>query len=422
MLDIQVTGDWEIRICVNGDRFERITVNPSHMIDIQGEEYLSLPLFDYQAPGWAKGEKLRGVSTQETTACFMLEPASLSLSSDPQGGLVYERGVDYEADLDWGTIGRLPSGRISAGQPVYASYRHGLSRIDTLIQDRDGWFYLLPGQPHIATPVPPSLPPGVLTLANLWLPGRMLHLTSDNLFPLYDATAEEPAPYAPAELERRLPRALARLKAGGKIRLLAWGDSVTDASYLPDPSTERWQEQFAARLRQRFPRLQVELVTQGWGGRNTSSFLEEPPGSEHNYREKVLGAHPDLVISEFVNDAFLPVEKLEVQYSSFLSDFTAAGAEWIILTPHYVRGDWMGLSKEKEIDDDPRPYVAWLRQFASRHMQGVALADAARKWGRLWRQGIPYTTLLSNAINHPNPTGMKLFADSLMELFEGPGE
>lgn len=33
------------------------------------------------------------------------------------------------------------------------------------------------------------------------------------------------------------------------------------------------------------------------------------------------------------------------------------GAEWIILSPHYVRPDWMGLTKEREIDDDPRPYV-----------------------------------------------------------------
>jgi hypothetical protein len=45
------------------------------------------------------------------------------------------------------------------------------------------------------------------------------------------------------------------------------------------------------------------------------------------------------------------------------------------------------------------------------------LGDASLRWGRLWRQGIPYSTLLSNAINHPNAPGMKLFADSLMTLF-----
>ena len=47
----------------------------------------------------------------------------------------------------------------------------------------------------------------------------------------------------------------------------------------------------------------------------------------------------------------------------------------------------------------------------------IALADAALRYGRLWRQGIPYNTLMTNAINHPNAAGMKLFADALMALF-----
>jgi hypothetical protein len=38
--------------------------------------------------------------------------------------------------------------------------------------------------------------------------------------------------------------------------------------------------------------------------------------------------------------------------------------------------------------------------------------------GRLWRQGIPYLTLMENNINHPNEFGHTLFADSLMALFE----
>jgi len=168
-------------------------------------------------------------------------------------------------------------------------------------------------------------------------------------------------------------------------------------------------------LRARFPKAKIELVTEAWGGRNTGSFLAEPPGSEHNYGEKVLGAKPDLVVSEFVNDAGLNPEQVEERYAKLLGDFQAIGAEWIILTPHYVRPDWMGLSRERDIDEDPRPYVAGLRQFAAKH--AVALAEAARRYGRLWRQGIPYTTLMLNSINHPDARGMSIFADALMELF-----
>jgi hypothetical protein len=75
----------------------------------------------------------------------------------------------------------------------------------------------------------------------------------------------------------------------------------------------------------------------------------------------------------------------------------------------------MELSSEREIDDDPRPYVAGLRQFAAKH--DVALADASLRYGRLWRQGTPYLTLLVNSINHPDERGMRIFADALMALF-----
>ena len=57
-----------------------------------------------------------------------------------------------------------------------------------------------------------------------------------------------------------------------------------------------------------------------------------------------------------------------------------------------------------------------LRQFAARH--DVALADASLRYGRLWRQGIPYNTLMLNAINHPDERGMRLFADALIALFQ----
>lgn len=75
----------------------------------------------------------------------------------------------------------------------------------------------------------------------------------------------------------------------------------------------------------------------------------------------------------------------------------------------------MGLSRERDIDEDPRPYVAGLRAFAVNHR--VALGEASKRYGRLWRQGIPYTTVMLNSINHPDASGMKLFADALMELF-----
>ncbi|MDD4101986.1 MAG: SGNH/GDSL hydrolase family protein, partial [Kiritimatiellae bacterium] len=236
-----------------------------------------------------------------------------------------------------------------------------------------------------------------------------------SLFTVMEQAYPENPKTSPNAAERLTPKTMAKLKAGETVRILAWGDSVTDAGYLPDRDTNRWQEQFARRLRERFPTAKIEMLTEAWGGRNTESYRNEPPGSPHNYREKVLDVRPDLIVSEFVNDAWFTESQVYERYGRIRDEFREIGAEWMILTPHYVRPDWMGLTAEKEIDDDPRAYVKALRKFTADN--NIALADASLRWGRLWRQGTPYSTLMMNNINHPDPFGMSLFADALMALF-----
>jgi len=332
-----------------------------------------------------------------------------------QNSRVLRRGQDYEADLVWGTIGRCPNGAIREGQPVYASYRYASLRIDAVVLTRSGRIVLRQGESRPAAPLPPEFKPGECRLANIWLPGRLSRLGPEHLFPVLETAYPEPPQPKPAPAEQLLPKTMSKLQSGERLRILAWGDSVTVGTYVPDWEHNRWQEQFVARLKARFPKANIELLTEAWGGRNTGSYLAEPPGSEHNYQEKVLAPKPDLIVSEFVNDAGLSPDQVNERYGKLRADFQGIGAEWIILTPHYVRPDWMGLSRERDVDEDPRPYVAGLRQFAARNR--VALADASLRWGRLWRQGIPYSTLLVNSINHPEARGMKLFADALMELF-----
>ncbi len=304
---------------------------------------------------------------------------------------------------------------MSATDPVAISYRYTPLRLDDIVRDASGTIRLLQGTPRSAAPLPATLAEGERLLGRIWLPGRVEKLRPAHLFPLLETAYPEPPRPSPTVAETRLPKTLAKLRAGEPLRVLAWGDSVTESTYLPDREREAWQFQFVARLKEKFPRAKIELVTEAWGGRTTASYLAEPPGSLHNYEEKVLGAKPDLVVSEFVNDAGLNAAQTQERYGKLFQDFTALGAEWIILTPHYVRPDWMGLDRERDIDDDPRPYVAGLREFAKTHP--VALAEGSRRYGRLWRQALPYTTLMLNSINHPDGRGMTLFADALMELF-----
>ncbi len=407
-----IAGDWDVRVTVAGAGGATLHVTPPAMIAVTAEKYAEIPLFNPKAGGWVKGAQLRGVKAQETTSPHLLDETSFTLRAGPEPDApLFTKGVDYEADLSWGTFGRLADSRIKPDQAVYASYRYAQMRLDAVVLTADGRIVLRQGEPRAAAPAAPPVNVGERHLGNIYLPGFVTKLEPDHLFPILEQTYPEP----PKSKNATVARLVKRLTEGQSLRILAWGDSVTDGAYLPDKQTQRWQEQFVARLRQRFPKARIELITQAWGGRNTGSYLKEPPGSPHNYRETVLGAKPDLIVSEFVNDASLKPAQVEERYAKLLADFQAIGAEWIILTPHYVRPDWMALTRERDIDDDPRPYVAGLREFAAKH--DVGLADASLRWGRLWRQGIPYNTLLVNAINHPNALGMGIFADSLMALF-----
>jgi lysophospholipase L1-like esterase len=406
-----VAGEWDVRVTLHDGRSQAIHVAPPKLVSVAAEKYATIPIFNPKAAGWVKGAQLQGVKAQETTSPNLLDGESFALRAGPEpDALLFEKGSDYDIDLTWGTFGRLAEGRIKSDQPVFASYKHAQMRLDAVVLAGDR-VILRQGEPRAAAPVAPPVSAGERHLGNIYLPGDAVKLGRDHLFPiLEDSFPETPLPPTPA-----IERIVRRLESGQPLRILAWGDSVTDGSYLPDKQNERWQEQFAARLRKRFPKARIELMTQAWGGRNTGSYLAEPPGSPHNYRETVLDLKPDVIISEFVNDAGLLPAQVEERYSNLLADFKSIGAEWIILTPHYVRPDWMSLTGERDIDSDPRPYVAGLRQFAAKH--DVALADASLRYGRLWRQGIPYNTLMLNTINHPDARGMRLFADALMALF-----
>ncbi|MGI8757081.1 MAG: GDSL-type esterase/lipase family protein [Acidimicrobiales bacterium] len=424
----EVVGDWKVRVSGGAIRVTQIgekmktrfallktpvtlDVAPAEIVSVKDEAYDALPLFNADTAGWTKGAQLRGVVAMEVTAPDYLDPNSVVVKNAPNGE-VFTRGTDYEMDAQWATIGRLPNGKIGDNTKVFISYRHGLGRLDSIVANLEGKVSIRKGEAKINLPHPPNLDRNETRLANIWVFGRMTKLTGDNLFPI--SQGEYSQAVTPSQnIEKLLPKTLAKLRRGAPLKILAWGDSVTDGGYLPE--SERWQHQFVARLQQRFPQAKIELLTQGWGGRTTQAFLDEPPGSEHNYRERVLAVRPDLVISEFVNDAYLSPEQVETLYSGVLKDFNEIGAEWMIQTPHYVAPSWMALTREKNIDDDPRPYVTGVKAFAAKH--NVALSDASRHWGQLYQQGIPYTTLLGNMVNHPDARGIKLFADALMELF-----
>jgi lysophospholipase L1-like esterase len=258
--------------------------------------------------------------------------------------------------------------------------------------------------------LPPTPGEGETAVANVWVPGRTEQLTEEDLFPI---EALPPLSVQPTA-EQLLPKTLAKLRAGQDVTIVAWGDSVTHGGGVGGQKELWYQYRFEALLKARFPKANIKVLTAAWPGGNSRGYMSAPAGGTYDFKRDVLDPKPDLVTIEFVNDAYLNEEQTQTHYTEIMGYLNGVGAEVILITPHLVRPDWLGV-KSLKFDEDPRPYVKGLRRFAAENH--VALANASAVWCRLWRQGIPYVTLEANSINHPDARGHDIFAEALMGVF-----
>ena len=434
---VTLTGDMQVQTSYNGVS-ATFDIAPQTWKIVENEKYSNLPVYNPAANSWTRGRVLRGVNACECSMFGALDPESVSVKLLPSGETLV-RGKDYDFDDSSGALGRLADGKIGSDSEVGVSYRCIESRIDSIVVDKSGKATLIQGEPKVLSPEPPVVNEGQKRLANIYLTGRGGKLSESSLFPIDEVFSDEPnlldAKTFVENVDRFylnngglqkpetsdvgaakkfLPKTWKKLTSGEEVRILAWGDSVTACGFLPDD--QRWQVKFVDRLQKMFPNAKITLLTEAWGGRSSDSYRNEPEGSPKNYKEKVLAVKPDLIVSEFVNDAYMDAPTAAQKYGEMKKDFEANGMEWIILGPHYVRPDWMGLTSERDVDEDPRPLIKGLREFTAAN--NVPFADTPILYGKLWRSGIPYNTLMTNNINHPNAFGMELFAAALARLFE----
>ncbi len=402
----------DVRLTLNDGRkiAVELTIEPVLPVQVIRNEYASMPLYRLNG-GWnAEGIRPKELLAQNSALYRAIHPETLRVENEE--GTVFQFGLDYIADPHWCVVGRLEGGRIRPEEKVYLSFTYQTPRLDAIVLRADDTVCQKPGIPDFAVPKPTQATGDEELIGRIYFYEKQYCLTDEMIFPLVEETFHDSVP--PEIPEKLLPQTLKKLRAGGLFRLLAWGDSVTEAVYLPD--AERWPDRLAAFLYERFPKAEIELVNRGWGGRTTASFMEEPPGSPHNYLEKIVNSGADLVVTEFVNDACVFTEKqFHEVYGRILSDFRARNMEWLILTPHLIRPDWMGAASQKGYEDDPRPFIRMLRKFAADN--GIPLADAAKRYCHLWKEAIPHNSLMVNAINHPDERGMTIFLEALKEFF-----
>ncbi|MEP6672430.1 MAG: GDSL-type esterase/lipase family protein [Chthoniobacter sp.] len=390
-----------------------LTIAPALVQAVSDE---ALKLSTDKPAGWAKGTRLRGCNARDVNASGSFIPGSLEIRV-AKGGELLKEGEDYLVDPEWGHVGLGPKSKVTATDTVYASYRYSLRRMDTVQVAADGKVSLKQGQPHISAPVPPDADAGCVAIAHVFVDYGATEITPDNIYPI----TESPAQAVTASTPGRIPKTLAKLKAGEPVTIVCLGDSVTAGGNASKPEL-RYVDVFAAGLRERFPKAKIDVRNISAGGSNSRQWLDP---EKHPYRDlhgpenparfdRVVEAKPDLVTIEFVNDAGLNAAGVEESYSEILHRLEPIGTEVILISPHFTMWRMMGFKTMRETEH--RPYVLALRDFASRH--GIALADASARWEHLAKEGLPYLTLLDNTINHPDDRGHRLFAEELWKCFQ----
>jgi acyl-CoA thioesterase I len=214
-------------------------------------------------------------------------------------------------------------------------------------------------------------------------------------------------PVAPADLgSARLPNTRKKLSAGEKVRIVAFGDSITAGGEASEPKLIFW-ERWAEALRAKYPRASIEAINGATGGDTTVQGLQR-------LQEKVLSRKPDLVLIGFgMNDhnreGFgVPLETFAANLRALVDRTRAAtGAEVVLFSAFPPNPKWHYGSHHMEA------YAAATEQVA-REKQ-CALADVYPVWMSLAARKAP-EDLLANDINHPNDFGHWLYFQAFQAM------
>ncbi|MDB6021429.1 MAG: Lipolytic protein family [Pedosphaera sp.] len=203
-----------------------------------------------------------------------------------------------------------------------------------------------------------------------------------------------------------LPRTLARIHAGEKISLVAFGDSITAGGEATGPALVYWQH-WADWLGQKYPFSKIETINAATGGDTTVNGLAR-------LQEKVLSRHPDLVLIAFgMNDANRPpfgvpvemfAQNLRVMVDRIRSE---TQAEIILCSAFPPNPKWHWASGKMEA-------YALVTEQVAREKQ-CAYADVYHNWRKLAATKKP-EDLLGNNINHPNDFGHGIYFEVLTRL------
>jgi len=214
-------------------------------------------------------------------------------------------------------------------------------------------------------------------------------------------------PAADAEVgATRLPRTRQKLEAGEKVRIVAFGDSITAGGDASEAALIFW-ERWAAALRVKYPQATIEATNGATGGDATVQGLQR-------LQAKVLDHKPDLVLIGFgMNDHNregygVPLDKFAANLRTLIDRIRAeTGAEIVLFSAFPPNPKWHFGSHNMQAYAEATEQVA--------REEHCAFADVYHYWMSLAERKKP-EDLLANNINHPNDYGHWIYFQALQAL------
>jgi hypothetical protein len=295
--------------------------------------------------GFWKGTKLQGPKpVGPINARWSLRPETLVIRRE-RGGAPLVLDKDYRVSAQYALVGLGPETSLTTDDVVFASYQYSVHRLDSVVLNSEGEVEYVQGFSGVASITPPEIAPDSIRLFNVYRPYQADSVSPEHLFFIEASGAQIPT----ATTAGRIPKTLAKLKQGSPVTIVCLGDSVTVGADIMDPAGS-YVEQFRSALQKRFSPEQIRLHNISLGGSRSIQWLykgdykglPKRPADVCDF-QRVLDARPDLVTIEFVNDMTLAPAVLEESYNQIYEKLTAAGAEIILITPHFVHPGLMGL-------------------------------------------------------------------------------
>jgi lysophospholipase L1-like esterase len=194
---------------------------------------------------------------------------------------------------------------------------------------------------------------------------------------------------------RFLVRTQQKLKSGGKLKIVAFGDSITAGLNVSTPTNLFWMR-WVDDLKHQYPQAQITALNRATPGDTSAQGLER-------LKTKVLNEHPDLVLIGFgMNDNNIgkfgvPVGEFEHNLETIVTRIRQeTSAEVILYSAFPPNPEWKFGSRHME------NYATATKHVADR--LSCAYADVFDNWQMLARRKKP-EDLLANDINHPNDFG-----------------